>query len=324
MGCAMTRPAQSLAVVLAALLILPGCSGGGSSDGDVITNPKPPVGSLVTLTIKTDIPATNTSGDIWVRWGERAFTRAEFTYQDYKCAAGDGPKTCTFQVPKGQVITVASNDNQAGVQIGAIQFNQQNIDPRQRRSQFSGMEGTCAQSSPQAMCVLTGNADQTLLVKYKPLYWTRVNFVGSNEWKIKIVAPPTYGIADLLQIGAQTRVATPGNNFLNGEVPQCYQTALTPTHCFSIVTAEETSITFEALPPPGPQPKDSPGPMNLVSYDNGCSVSTPLCALKKNTDQTLTVKWEYYVCAAPNFTVNPGWKLTPIENKNGECTLRQP
>lgn len=113
----------------------------------------PPTGSSsnITLTIKTDIPATNTSGDIFVKWGGTAFNRSQFTFQDFGCLAIQGPKTCTFTIPKGQIITI---------------------------------------------------------------------------------------------------VATPGSNFPAGEIPNCGGTSLTPTHWVSIVTAQETAITFEAVSPP--------------------------------------------------------------------------
>lgn len=318
----MTRLERRSALLLGALSMLIGCAGSSSTDPGGGTNP-PPAAATITLTVKTNTAATITSGDIFVRWGATAFTRAQFTYQDTGCLALQGPKTCTFKVPKGQVITVVATDQQAEPVIGAIAFNAQNVDPRSIKSQFDGFEGACTLPGG-GICVVDANTDQTVIVRYKPLYWTRINFVGSSQWKITIVAPPVYGIASNLQVGQRTIVATPGNNFPAGEVPQCYQTALTPTHCFSIVTADETPITFQALPPPGSQPVGSPGPINLVSYDNGCSGSTPLCALKKNTDQTLTVKWEYYVCANPNFTNNPGWKLTPQEIAATGCVLRQP
>lgn len=301
-------------------LLLGACGGGASnsSTGPTTPPPPPPPATTARITLQVVAPPTLYSGDIYYRAGTAAIARTAFTFQDGKCASGPGSKTCTFDVPVGQTVSIAANDQQADIYFANVAFNAQNVDPRSLQSQFASFSGACT-SPERGVCVLVANANQTITVNYTGLSWTRVNFIGSANFRFTISAPAVLAISTNIKPSGQFFVTEPiGGQFAN----QCAAIRV-PTHCYTLRTADNTTMKFDAIAPFGPQPMGSPGPIAFRGFQDACASAgtNPSCTLTGSGDRVVTMKWEYYQCSATDIN-NPLWKFSA--GFLPECVLMSP
>ncbi|MEP6730556.1 MAG: hypothetical protein ABJE10_07955 [bacterium] len=301
-------------------LLLGACGGSAASGPATPTTPTTPTTSATTarITLQVVAPPTLYSGDIYYRAGTAAIARSAFTFQDGKCASGPGSKTCTIDVPIGQTVSIAANDQQADIYFANVAFNAQNVDPRSLQSQFASFTGACTLPE-RGVCVVDAKADQTITVTYKGLDWTRVNFIGSANFQFTISAPAVLAISTNIKPSGQFIIEEPiGGQFAN----QC-AADLIPTHCYTLRTADNTTMKFDAVAPLGPQPMGSPGPIAFRGFQDACaSAGTgPSCTLTGSGDRLVTMKWEYYQCAQVGAT-NPLWKF-PV-GVFPQCVLMSP
>ena len=258
-----------------------------------------------------DVPPTLFSGQVYLRAGNSAITRADMTAQDGYCSyAGPGSWSCPFNIPRGQTVTLVANDQQSQISFGTHTVLQRNLDPRGIRSQFAGFSGPC-NTTERGVCVFTASSDLTITAQYTALTWTRVNLVGLNNWRITIDAPP------VLSLWGNQRPPDQHEVWPNGVNPiAACATDTDPVHCYSILTPATGTIQMEALPPVGPLPQGAIGPLEFVGYDGACQINgaNPNCPLTSGVDQVAVMKWEYYRCGAvdvPNGATNSIWKYPP-------------
>ncbi len=235
------------------------------------------------------------------------------TAQDAKCdASGVGNKSCSFSVPRDQVVTLVANDLLAQISFGSTPYNGRNVDRRGISSQFAGFTGPCT-TPERGVCVFTATADQTITVENIDLVWTRVYFIGDVNWRITLHQQPTLSLGP--PQAAQELIVTP----LTPGVAKCVTDAVA-VHCYDIAMTNLGDIYFEALPPEGPTPLGALGPLEFVGYDNGCGAD-PKCAVFSDVDHIDTMKWQYYWCTPPSPVVGPpfvsntgGWNFGPSAN----------
>lgn len=274
-----------------------------------------PVASpLVRITLELRASAPRWPGPVYLRAGTAAITRADMTRQDANCSpTGPGNLSCTIGVLRGQTVTLVANDQQAQIQFFSTPYANREADPRGIRSQFDSFGAPCAATSERGVCSFTALTNQTIAVAYKPLKWTRMNFIGVVEWNVIVDAPPNLNIgSDLSTVNQAIHVfsrLTPG-------LAECI-TGDVPVPCYDIISPNEATFFFQALPPFGPTPLGSSGPLQFVGFDNACG-SDNICSLAGSFDQ-ITMKWQYYKC--PTGASNPRFNLGV---KYFDCVLVTP
>ncbi len=275
--------------------------------------PAPSPSAFVAITLQLNAPAANRPGDVWLRAGASAFTRTDMRPNvDPVCsAAGPGNKSCTINVPRGQTVTLVANDSGAEVQFGSIAFNQRNADPRGPRSEFDGFGAPCTVTPSRGVCVLTANADQTVEVNYVALKWTRINFIGVVNWRFTALAPPTLGLNN--NTDNQVVIVTPATP----SVAEC-ATSTVGVPCYDFISSRRASFRFESLPPIGPTPLGSSGPLRFIGFDNNCGSSSACDIFGGTENEVITMKWQYYLCnTGPS---NPRWNYGPTLNDPARTT----
>ncbi|MEQ1807740.1 MAG: hypothetical protein ABL900_20350 [Burkholderiaceae bacterium] len=314
-------------VALASLVSAVAACGGGGGSGDVSgpaptpAPPPPAPPATVSITIAIEVPATSRAGTVWMRAGNGAVTRAAITGQDIQCSPADpGSLTCTLRnIPRGQVITLVAADANGTVEFGSTPFNARDADPRGPKSQFLEFSGPCA-TPERGVCVFTASTDQTITARYAPLKLTRLKFIGVVGWRVTITAPSKLGV-----IGNQS--ADPFQIVLvdptSPSVALCETDPVLAVNCYSILTPRDTFIKYESLPPNGPAPSGSSGPLAFVGFDNNCGANTA-CTVSGDEDDNVTMKWEYYKCSrsAMNTVWNYGSSISGPLNET--CVLTRP
>ncbi len=268
-----------------------------------------------------EAPATVTPGTLWMRSGMSAITRADITAQDLQCSpSGPGNKTCTFSnIPRGQAVTLVATDS--GAEIGFVWqpvVSLRDADPRGTRSQFVDFVGACT-TPERGVCVVTASEDQTVRVRSAPLKLTRVRFIGNVNWSITVTAKATLNAANNLNTDIQAKFfwpQTPG-------VGECVTDPVMAVTCYQIMSTNDSIIKFEALPPDGPAPQGSFGPLKFIGFDNACNNNLG-CVVTSDVDETITMKWQYYKCSTQS--LNTRWNYGPTETGPlGEiCPLTTP
>ncbi len=235
-----------------------------------------------------------------------ATTRDAITGQDIQCSPADpGNLTCTLRnIPRGQTVTLLAAEAGTGVEFGVTPFLlRENFDPRSIRSQFLDFNGPCT-TPERGVCVFTAEADQTITARYAAVKLTTIKFIGAVNWAVSISALPVLGVGPFRQKDFQSVVIQ------NGITPGlfCELDPLVAVNCYNIMSANNSIIKFEALPPRGPAPLGSSGPLEFIGFDNACNSNTA-CTVVSEVDETITMKWEYYKCDTS--TINPGFNLGP-------------
>jgi hypothetical protein len=302
-----------LALLVCASLGLAACGGGGGdsgteSPGPATAAPTPPAtapSDTVAITLRLEVSAPSWPGEAYMRSGNSVVARTEIdTLRDASCQpTGPGTKTCTWNVPRGQTVTIVAGDQQSKLQFSYATVLQRDIDPRGISSQFTSFGAPCA-SPARGVCVFTADADRTITASFTRVTWTRLNFVGYVNWRATLRAPAVLGFGPAWSAADQQEVWTATTPNL-GECP----TGAAPVHCYSIVTPIDATIALEALPPVGPVPPSSSGPLEFVGYDGVCQINgaNPNCPLTGGVDQIAVMKWEYYTCFGGGAS-NPRWK----------------
>lgn len=278
----------------------------------------PAVSPAVRITLELRSAAPQRPGSVYLRSGAAAITRADMTRLDANCAPGSpGTRSCTFNVRRGETVTLVANDQQATVEFYSKPYlATREADPRGIVSQFNGFGAPCTATPERGVCSFTASASRTITVDYKPLKLTRIKFIGEVDWKILIDAPPNLNIGTDMRterqgVAVHSRL-TPGLSACNpGE---------TATTCYDIVSPSESSIIFEALEPLGPTPLGSSGPLRFIGYDNGCGGSA-ICVLDGGADeQVVTMKWQFYRCPTGTSHTKFNFGVTAFDN----CVLVTP
>jgi hypothetical protein len=245
------------------------------------------------------------------------------TPQDVSCSTPSlGNHTCTYSnIPKNQTVTLVANDN--GAEIGFFSktvLSQRDSDPRGTRSQFVDFGGPCA-TPERGVCVFTASADQTITVRNAPLKLTRIKFIGVNSWDVLISARPTLGIGNNLKTELQ------GVHLFDfsPSVSRCRVEPSIAVTCYDIISTSDAQPLFSANHPPGPTPLGASGPLAFVGFVNsacgGPNTNPELCLLTSQVDETITMKWQYYLCnqappviGPPFVSDNGGWNYGPKDN----------
>jgi hypothetical protein len=266
--------------------------------------PAPSANVKITLTLNASAPQW--PGTVFLRSGSSAVTRSDITAQDAQCSpVGPGQKTCTINVPRDQVVTLVANDQQAEVSFYTSPYiGRDTFDPRGIRSQFGSFGPSCPATPARGVCVLTASADQSISVDYLPLKLTRVKFIGAGNWVFTAAAPPTLGIGSGFSNDFQSVVVRPDTASVGACVTEA---AAVP--CYAFISSSLSLLRFEALPPIGPTPLGSSGPLAFVGFDNDCASNTA-CNMNGSVDESITMKWQYYQC--PTGTSNPLFNLGPV------------
>lgn len=265
----------------------------------------PTASPVVRITLELHSSAPQWPGPVYLRAGAAAIGRADMTFLDAGCIPNaPGTKSCTFNVRRGETVTLVANDQQATVEFFSKPYvATREADPRDIRSQFNGFGAPCTATPQRGVCSFTASADRTITVDYTPLRLTRMKFIGEGEWKILIDARPN------LNIGNELRTERQGVSVISRLTPglaACFPGEVATT-CYDIFAPDDSSIIFEALDPPGPAPLGSSGPLRFIGYENACG-SSALCVLDGGpVEQVVTMKWQYYRC--PTGTSHPRWNL---------------
>lgn len=269
----------------------------------------------VRITLELRVSAPRWPGPVYLRAGAAPITRAEMTRQDASCSpTGPGNHSCTIGVLRGQTVTLVANDQQAQIEFFNTPYSNRDFDPRGIRSQFDQFSAPCTAAPARGECTFTALADQTVAVDYKPLIWTRMNFIGLVNWEVLIDAPPN------LNIGTDMRTETEAVHIharLTPGLAECI-TADVAVACYDIVSKRGANFRFEALDPFGPPPLGSAGPLLFVGHENDCG-NQPVCSLNGDRDQVVTMKWQYYRC--PTGVSNPRFNFGAVD---GNCVLVTP
>jgi hypothetical protein len=271
---------------------------------------------MVAITVVLNAPATLWPGTAWLRADTGPTTRAAITRQDLNCPpGGPGNRTCTFNVARGQVVTVVATDQQAEIFFRSTPFNARDEDPRGIRSQFTEFSGPCT-TTERGVCTIDASQDQTVIVHNAPLRLTRIKFLGNVNWNFGVTASPTLNVADELHTAVQSANYSPKTP----AAAVCVTDPDVAVACFSLVTPGNASIKLEAFPPDGPAPLGATGPLQFVRFDNPCGSNTA-CTIEGEADIDVTMSWEYYRC--PTSASNTGWNYGPVLTGT-TCVLTRP
>lgn len=326
----MTTLARSHGLLIVAL-ITAACGGGSSAPTD--TTPGGATTARITIEQQT---ATSTiyAGTVWHRNGKTVGAVTSFTPQSDKCSASPVPHTCYFDVPIGDSVMLAAQDQLAEPSIGNWSTTTSAEDPRTIQSQFVNWGAGCTQVQ-RGYCVLKAAGNVTITASYKPLSLTKFYFSGLNSWGITVTTPAP--VLDPAGISAPNPVRTVrvygSGIFTSDNAPQhprCIGES-PGVRCAYVMAADNASIKFEAFNPGAPTPMGSPGPLKFVGWSGGGCSSAPTaagegsCTVPGGVDQTITVKWQYYRCFAANGASfasegTGGWMLAP---PLGNCVLTQ-
>lgn len=329
-----SRVVERSTLILA--LTVTACGGSDSPSGPPAGPPTPPAATTARITIDqaTTVP-TIYAGTVWYRSGKTLGSLTAFTAQSNKCSASPVPHSCFFDVPIGDSVVFAAQDQLAEPDIGNWATAVSPDDPRTIQSQFVNWGGAC--TVPQrGYCVLKANANVTISAQYKPLTLTRFLFSGLNTWGLTILAPPVLDPAGLGPGGPQKVVRAYGAGIFvidnPPQHPRCIGEA-PGVRCVYTLTADNATIKFEAFPPGVTPPLGSPGPLAFVGWSGACSgapspTGPSACNLTSGVDQTATVRWEYYRCVSTSQTTfasegTSGWKLPASVATLAGCTLTQ-
>ena len=214
------------------------------------------------------------------------------TSQYGRClGVGPGSKTCTYLVKIGQTVTLAANDVDTRIYAAVNIFAADPPDPRTIQSQFVSSSAPCA-TPERGVCTFKVTGDQTVTAQFKSLSLTTVYFSGGPIYRFTVSAPPELLIQNPnpptqnLVLTMQTPGVGPCIGLSPGKL------------CVYIRTPDNSTITMEALPVPGPVPMGSIGPTLFVGWGGACAINltNPTCNLTSGIDQQVTMKWEYYRC----------------------------
>ncbi|MBC8089805.1 MAG: hypothetical protein H7Z40_21290 [Phycisphaerae bacterium] len=173
-------------------------------------------------------------------------------------------------------------------------------DSRSIKSQFQSWSAPCT-TRERGTCVFRATGDVTVNAQFKSLTQTKFFFSGYGNWQLTVTAPTTIGLLATTPDATQTSVAAFGGA---GSYAHCLGEA-PGIRCLEVHTADNSTLSFDVFPIQGVPPVGTIGPLTFVGFSGGCSAATTpspfataTCKMSSGTDQTATVKWQYYRCVS--------------------------
>jgi hypothetical protein len=314
-----SRSLISLVAVLAPWVLL--SCGSDSNTGPDPNPPNPPPGTSATITIQLTLAHDSmVSGGIYGRAGTSAVQRVDMTAADLKCGGVRGPRTCTFTANVGQTVTLIATEP-----TNIVNSRLYNTVPRDPRldsgqpGQFDSFGAPCA-TPAVGVCTFQVAGNTTITARFKLPSLTNASFLGMVGWRVTTSSPPP------LAIGSASLVTTPIVSVSPDQRgQQCLSGPPAPL-CIWWVLPTGSTITFETLAPPPPQPTNS-SPLLFVRWSGGCTAFSPTSACSiPTTDAVATAEfnWEYYKCTGePGINAGTsGWKFPP--GVFPSCSVQEP
>lgn len=328
-----TQPLNRALLAIAFVTLACGSGDGGPSSTTTEpggnNNPTPTTGRI-TIQLVTSTP-TIWAGAVYGRSGTSSSKRVDFISSDGRCASALASNACYYDVKIGDTISLAAMDWLAEPAIKPYAAVSSPDDPRTIESQFVSWSSPCL-TRERGVCVFKVTGNQTVTAQYKALTLTRFYFSGLNPWQLTVTAPASLGLTSVNPpLSGSIRAAYGGNAVVGGPpFPRCIG-GVPEVRCIAVLSADNSTIKMDIYPPDGSAPLGATTPLAFVGWGASCNGAntasvTPFaiatCTLQSGTDQTASVKWQYYQCPnGPNEGFS-GWKYTQDPLRPDGCVLK--